>query len=246
MNFLCVIFISGIAACGAQCFTRTCRDNIGTGYEFFDSRSYGGDIHPNPFVPLTRNRQFREFVNQALDCTGQWCYRGKFACDQHGSMTCYHVEHIIDQNGPVGCSWCKSIPGNLIMASGEWNSDVGGLAGRNFTASALEKRFIYGGIYDKALSHIIACCGLQETQDVQPCDQVLCNCDAESDCGCDCDFEILVSTHDLLTAIFALCIAMMTCLTGMSVCICQPWRSWQHCGNPKPKAPSENELAGLV
>lgn len=250
MNRILLLILS-ITAIQAACRTKTCKQKYGTNYEFYNSATYGGDIHPNPTAILANNREYRDYVNSRGSCTGQWCNQNAFSCGSRGTTSCYHVEHIIDQNGndpriPTKCKKCKNIPGNMIMASGQWNSAVGGLAGSNYGASLDEKTTIYGSsIINRAYQNIDACCQSMGSQllliDIpsddnstydESCDTTEeCNCDSGATCGCDCDYDdatmlmyssaifSLASLHvtALNTVLISIVFSVVIC---MSVCLC--------------------------
>lgn len=70
------------------------------------------------------------------------------------------VEHIVDtNNGPNYLSSCpKDILGNLVMATGQWNQQIGQLCWKYVER---EKRLVYGDeIVDYALSAVADCCGI--------------------------------------------------------------------------------------
>ncbi len=159
------ILLAVLATADAERYTKyALRHATNDGNMFFDAATYGGDVHPEPGVPLTRNRDFRAVVNARLPCDGAYCVGGAFACAATGSTMCYHVEHIIDVNGadprfPPQCKRCKLVPGNMIMAAGPWNTAVGGLAGSNYAAAQSEKTSVYGeAIMSRAAAYVAACC----------------------------------------------------------------------------------------
>lgn len=248
-----VLFLVLGAAGAAKCYTKTCKQNYKTDYVFYDSTTYGGDIHPNPTTPISANRQYRDFVNSVQPCSGNLCNGQTYSCSKRGTKNCYHVEHIIDQNGndpqiPASCGKCRNVPGNMVMANGQWNSAVGGLAGSSYSAANSEKRLVYGDtIVNRAYASISACCNRMGAQmhpmvmamDIDPnvtysesCDDDMeCNCDSGIECGCDCDYDD-ASTWLYASAVFsaitvmtttinmALLIAVLVFLLGVSICGC--------------------------
>lgn len=73
-----------------------------------------------------------------------------------------HVEHIIDSNnGPsklINCN--KNIRGNLIIAKGQWNTQLGNMCWADVEQ---EKREVYGNdIFQYAYDSVELCCQLQE------------------------------------------------------------------------------------
>lgn len=68
------------------------------------------------------------------------------------------VEHILDtNNGPKELESCsKQIRGNLIIANGTWNNQVGQLCWKDVEQ---EKRLVYGNdIFDTAYNSVKICC----------------------------------------------------------------------------------------
>ena len=72
------------------------------------------------------------------------------------------VEHIVDSNnGPESLAQCsKNIRGNLAIAIGTWNNQVGQMCWKDVEA---EKRKVYGNeVVDYALESVRICCELEE------------------------------------------------------------------------------------
>lgn len=64
------------------------------------------------------------------------------------------VEHIVDTaNSEYGCE--KSIMGNLVMANSIWNRQIGNMC---WDDVKVEKREIYGEIFDRAVDNVRRCC----------------------------------------------------------------------------------------
>jgi hypothetical protein len=68
------------------------------------------------------------------------------------------VEHIIDINNSPGelenCN--KRIRGNMIIANGQWNRQVGQLCWKDVS---VEKKLVYGDeIYNSAYNSVLSCC----------------------------------------------------------------------------------------
>lgn len=194
-----VLFITAYS----QCYTKKCRNFWTTqgnsNSQFYHPQTYGGDIHPNP-LQFSTNQQFRVIVKRNVGyCYGKYCMNKQFGCQSNGNTNCYHVEHIIDENGPEfsNCLRCKDIPGNMIMVSGDWNMALGGLARKSYTQSQTEKSMIYGtDIMQRARNYIQQCCNnliaSNESTDID-CEnnEEDCNCDSGSNCGCDCSSDII-------------------------------------------------------
>ena len=182
----------------SQCYTKKCKNywnSQGNANNlFYYKGSYGGDIHPNP-LQYSTNQQFRVIVQRNVGtCNGQYCENNQFKCQSNGNTNCYHVEHIIDENGPefTNCQRCKDIPGNMIMAAGDWNKALGGLARRAYIQAQNEKYMIYGSaVMQRARNYIQACCNDLSTSEVD-CETDDGNCDCSNVmCGCDCSSDII-------------------------------------------------------
>lgn len=114
-------------------------------YFYFDVRTFGSDFSEEvqcKTVYETSNQPFRNYISQRFDCDGEWCNDG-WHCTV--PMECYEVEHIIDKNGPEFTNqFCnKNVFGNLVMAYGRWNRQLGNLQNKNYKYSLNEKREIY-------------------------------------------------------------------------------------------------------
>lgn len=228
MRILLLIAISVICVSG-QCYTKKCKalwNSYGNaGNQFYYRGSYGGDIHPNP-LQYSTNRQFRTIIqNNIKYCSGKYCVNGQFSCQSNGNTNCYHVEHIIDENGPeyTNCPRCKDIPGNMIMAAGDWNMALGGLARTRYSQMQTEKSMIYGSsVMQRARAYIQTCCSQLTSSNSSveiDCENNdgECNCDSGAYCGCDCSADIILNgpindinnaaTLDVVTTILVVIIA---------------------------------------
>jgi hypothetical protein len=170
-------------------------------YYFFDPNTFGINVYDDPCTPININQDFRAYVNKNVKCDGMWCIDSTFKCGRNGNTHCYHVEHIIDINGPeFGCDTCKNIAANLVMAWGRWNMALGGMAKYDYNSSSHEKSLVYGeGVMSQVRLEIERCQQLskrrseaQRTVTVDPyCEtDADCSCDSDADCGCDCSDTI--------------------------------------------------------
>ena len=103
-----------------------------------------------------RQRYIGILDSNNIGCTGPWCIDGKFACNRYND-TCYHVEHMVDlSNTPfTGCNINANILGNVIMAYGVWNKQVGQLCWDDVFE---EKRKVYGTkVMCDAIANIVDC-----------------------------------------------------------------------------------------
>jgi hypothetical protein len=111
--------------------------NFNKDYQYFDPRTYGGDIHSNPCEEMKQTSKYRKYVNDHIKCIGKWCIDGLFKCPSGGyNIDCYVVEHIIDRQFKG-----KNITGNYIMAWGKWNNNISHLTEE---ATYTEKLSKYG------------------------------------------------------------------------------------------------------
>lgn len=84
-----------------------------------------------------------------------------YRCEKGRSRECYNVEHIVDtensnlvdkENPSRECN--LNILGNLVMADGGWNQDVGQLP---WKCVREEKLRVYGDVFTQAVAHVLAC-----------------------------------------------------------------------------------------
>lgn len=106
----------------------------------------------------TRKAYIKFLTDRGIRCTGEWCVDNGFNCPNRDGK-CYEVEHIIDLNDdctlPDTKDMERNIFGNMIMAYGLWNRQVGQLRWKNVEN---EKRTVYGdGIVNKAIYYIMQC-----------------------------------------------------------------------------------------
>jgi hypothetical protein len=205
MNLI-VVLTAFVSAAGA-CFTTVCKEHPAS--FLYDAGTFGGDNAALlRSTPLDANRRFR--AAQGACAASDLCLNGAYACAAHGDTACFHVLRIVTVfDLPPGCPLeCTMVPGNMVMASGAWNSALGGLALTNSAAALSEKAEVMGArIVNSSLGFVSTCCGLAvspgpvtgPTTYDHLCDTAGCNCDALG-CGCDCDFEITPDTFGFLYA----------------------------------------------
>src|ERR1700753_2039308 len=92
--------------------------NNNKNYNFYDPNTFGINIYSDPCTKINTNQDFRKYVDANIKCIGFWCVNNKFICGRNGNTHCYHVEHIIDINGPEFDADSKNIAGNMVMAYG--------------------------------------------------------------------------------------------------------------------------------
>jgi len=115
---------------------------------------------PNTFLlaqdPCTVINNRAEYLsalsNAGITCVGQWC-NGNFGTKPQ--RTHYEMEHIVDVVELDFPDCNKNILGNLVMAFGIWNNQVGQL---NSKGAANEKSQVYGSIYNLARANVAKCC----------------------------------------------------------------------------------------
>jgi len=120
-------------------------------------------IDPNDLAtickPYTRTKYVNFLRNNNIDCSGSWCIDDQFSCLVDGKLVldCYQGEHIIDRRDsiPEFAEDDKNIFGNIVMAYGWWNNQIGRLS---WDRTETEKREIYGElIVDKVIENIRKC-----------------------------------------------------------------------------------------
>lgn len=86
-------------------------------------------------------------------CIGYWCINGNFEWNKN--KQCYEVEHIIDRHNTPYDKCNTNILGNVIMAYGSWNNQIGQLCWKDAKNEKIE---IYGkDIFCKAVKNILDC-----------------------------------------------------------------------------------------
>lgn len=123
---------------------------------FYDSNTFGLDY--DVACAVMTNSAFRSYINSKMECNGVWCdANDKFTCVTSRS-DCYHVEHILDENGPEFNIDCKQIAANRVMAYSQWNMNLGRIAVNNYQDSLDEKKTIYSeDIIDRVRRKISRC-----------------------------------------------------------------------------------------
>lgn len=123
-------------------------------FNFYQSNTY---MDSDPLQPIKDGKEFRNLLRYSnIMCTGHWCKDGQFKCPNN-TNECYHTEHIVDMRNSIGPNDhpCKNIAGNLIMAYGKWNKEIGQLKWENALA---EKKEIYDEyIVNTAINSVQTC-----------------------------------------------------------------------------------------
>lgn len=120
-----------------------------------------GNIFENKCQNLGNNpRQIytKILVDNDIQCMGDWCKEdgnnNGFDCKDMG-LDCYQVEHIIDRKNTPYDPCNTNILGNVIMAYGKWNNEIGQ---RCWNDVKNEKIIVYGkDIFCQAIKNVIAC-----------------------------------------------------------------------------------------
>lgn len=107
---------------------------------------------------IDRQSYIKYLEDNNIFCYGDWCSAdGSFSCSSD-STNCYNMEHIVDLSNSLFDDYpeeSKKILGNVIMAYGKWNNQIGQLEWDNVEK---EKREIYGNtIVSAAIENIARC-----------------------------------------------------------------------------------------
>lgn len=112
----------------------------------------------DPCRNITRPEYIQILKNLNIKCSGSWCIDGEFKCKSGDSINCYNMEHIIDRKNSIEETFNlnKDILGNVLMAYGKWNQQVGNLP--TWDDIKAEKMEIYGSdIFNTALYYVKMC-----------------------------------------------------------------------------------------
>jgi hypothetical protein len=120
--------------------------------------TFGGDFNNPCQIINTRDDYLKVLKDNGIKCSGSWCdSKGGFSCKE-GPYNCYNMEHIVDLKNSMFDDYGdqpKMILGNLIMAYGKWNIEMGPLKWENVER---EKRNVYGdNVVDQAIDNIQKC-----------------------------------------------------------------------------------------
>jgi hypothetical protein len=111
----------------------------------------------DPCQQIDRKKFIKILVDNNIACSGSWCVDNNYKCLKGKTDSCYHCEHIIDKKNSESeySGYNKDILGNVIMAYGRWNMQIGQLSWRDIKE---EKREIYGTkIFNQAEYYVKYC-----------------------------------------------------------------------------------------
>lgn len=124
--------------------------------ELYQKNTFGGSFYDICFDlgKDYRKNYIKILRENNINCTGKWCNSGLYKCINN-PRECYEVEHIVDKKNTPYDKCNTNILGNVIMAYGKWNNQVGQLCWKNVL---YEKMQVYGNdIFCDAVSNIIKC-----------------------------------------------------------------------------------------
>lgn len=148
-----------------------------TYYNWIEDMFSGNLFLPNTFVnnivdsndlaticrSYTRSKYLNFLRDKNIRCSGSWCINNEFSCKDNTDpnaktvLDCYQGEHIIDRRNsiPEFAEDDKNIFGNIVMAYGLWNNQIGKLT---WDRTEIEKREIYGDrLVNIAIENIRKC-----------------------------------------------------------------------------------------
>lgn len=157
---LIILMISSTLCQHTEVYNQHWNENHNNNYYFYDPMTFGMDYDPCQKLDNTtkfKNKDFKIYISEQVQCLGEWCTNDGYFC-KGDNKNCYNVEHMIDENGPELKDYDKNIFGNLVMAYGLWNQQLGWIAWYDYSASAAEKEEVYGkDRMDKARNLIMTC-----------------------------------------------------------------------------------------
>lgn len=123
---------------------------------YFVNKTYGRNLGIEICTVNEGTKSFRNVLNKQMPCNGAHCQPNastSWGCLKNNSQECYNVEHIIPVKHNISelldCN--ANIYGNLIMAYGLWNQQLG-------NTHYAEKKLIYGNVFDEAYKAVYWCC----------------------------------------------------------------------------------------
>jgi hypothetical protein len=155
-----LLFIVGVNSQHTSSFLEYWNKFGNDNHYFYDSFTFGMDS-TSPCMKISNNTEYRRFVN-SQPCSGYWCIDNTFKC-KGDNQNCYNVEHIIDKR-VVGDN--GNIYGNLVMAWGRWNQELGHL---KYEDSEKEKEIVYGVERVDRAKNIIVQCNSNNNVTMNPC-----------------------------------------------------------------------------
>lgn len=197
---------------------KTCNMNTEIYYQYIDGDIPASSIYlENTYLPILcgssidpcmkykdRKTYITLLEENNIECSGPWCIDGKFSCGKSGNTECWQVEHIIDQSNSdlSNQGYDVNIIGNVIMAYGKWNNQIGQ---RIWPIVEQEKSEIYGNIYNISRNIIMGCVDSESWSSTKTSHRQ-CNVNIESD----------ISVFTIFMTILSIFIVIETII----VCIC--------------------------
>ena len=104
--------------------------------------------------PYKSRREYISLLNErGIGCRSR-CEGDKYSC-KNNHTECWHVEHIYDQKNSPLVDSDVDIYGNLVMAYGKWNMQMGS---KGWWVVQVEKSDVYGGrVFNQSRDNIIKC-----------------------------------------------------------------------------------------
>jgi len=129
--------------------------------KLFIQNTYGG-LFNDPCQQMYSQKFKQMLVNNNVSCDASWCLeKDDYGCQYAGNRLCPNTEHIIDLNqaGSDYNNCDKNILGNMIIAYGQWNYEVG--TGSSFKSNweniKREKTEVYQDIFNMADFYVRNC-----------------------------------------------------------------------------------------
>ena len=159
--------------------------------KLFIQNTYGG-LFNNPCQQMNSEKFKKMLVDNNISCDASWCFKkDNYGCQLVGNKLCPNTEHIIDLNqaGQEYNNCDKNILGNMVIAYGQWNYEVGtkNPFRGNWENIKREKTEVYKDIFNMADFYVRNCnCdgninNLEPTKIYHTIDTKLCNDEYNND-----------------------------------------------------------------
>lgn len=159
----------------------------------------------DPCTPYKDRKTYIKILEENnIQCSGPWCIDGSFSCGKSGNTECWQVEHIIDQSNSdlVDEGYDVNILGNVIMAYGKWNVQIGQ---RIWPIVEEEKSLIYGNIYNISRNIITGCVDSDSWSSTKTDHRI-----------CDIDISVPITG----VTIFLIIVSVIVTIETIVLCIC--------------------------